>query len=201
MRKLTWTILLTFLMSIGIYAQNSGEELKQLRKQVNLPNSVQILLDKNEDFPKKQTIKIYLAIKHNKSFAKDFVKWVDKWNKENAADNGTLEIVEDISDADIAAAQFMYGLSKFVREDSISISTGRVSKDEELYGVGIGNSKIRANRGYRKLDKPLYSYLLIRNKNGTWDINFSYVDEAFDYSKTFPEARLQGLIESKMKNR
>ncbi len=201
MKKFIWVIVFTLTASFGIYAQTTTNELKQLKKEVNLPDSIPVFVDKSKDFPTNQTLKIYLSIKHNKKFAKDFTKWVEKWNSENAAQTGSLQIVDNIADADIVAAQFRFGMRKYVKEERLSVSTGRIIEDDKFIGQEIGNSKIRAGKGYALLEQPLYSYLLVRNNDGTWTINFTYVDEALDLQKSFPEARLQGVIEQKMKDR
>lgn len=201
MKKFIWVLIFSLSASFGIYAQTTTGELKQLKKEVNLPDSSPVFIDEGKDFPANQTLKIYLSIKHNKKFAQDFTKWVEKWNRENAAQTGTLQIIDNINDADIVAAQFRFGIRKYVREERLSVSTGRIPEDDKFIGQGIGNSKIKAEKGYTVLDQPLYSYLLIRNSDGTWTISFSYIDEAFDFQETFPEVRLQGVIEEKMKDR
>ena len=201
MKKLIVIILFSIIFSAGIFAQDSKDELNQLRKEVKLPKATDVFINTKKDFPTGQTLKIYLSIKHNKKFAEGFSEWIENWNDKNAARYGRLQIVNKISDADVAVAQFSYGIVKYVREDRLSISTGRVSKDPDFIGTGIGNSKIRAERGYEKLDRPLYSYLLIRNSKDSWVVNFSYVDETFDFNDTFPEARIQRVVENKMKDR
>lgn len=202
MKKIIWAAAFLLTASFGTYAQTSAGELKQLKKEVNLPDASPVFVDEDSKLPLNRTVKIYLSIKHNKKFAKDFTKWVEQWNSENAAQNNKLEIVDNIDDADIAAAQFRFGTRKYVKTERLSVSTGRIpEEDEKFIGQGIGNSKIKAERGYTVLDQPLYSYLLIRNNDGIWAINFSYIDEAFDFQKSFPEVRLQGVIEEKMKDR
>lgn len=201
MKKSIAIIVFSIIFSAGIFAQDSKDELNQLRKEVKLPKAADVFIDKRKDFPTGQTLKIYLSIKHNKKFAKGFSEWIENWNDKNAARYGRLQSVDKISDADVAVAQFSYGIVKYVREDRLSISTGRVSQDPDFVGTGIGNSKIRAERGYDKVVRPLYSYLLVRNNNNSWTVNFSYIDETFDFEKNFPEVRIQRLVENKMKDR
>ncbi len=203
MKKLLGLLFILVTASLGILAQTDKAEIKQLRQELNLSKSTPIIINKDTDFPSQNTIKIFPAIKHNKSFAKDFVEWVEDWNKDNANKFGKLEIVDRIEDADIVAAQFRYGIRKYVKAARISASTGKIGKDEDddFIGQGVGNSKVRIESGYEAVKFPLYSYLLVRGANNSWILDFSYVDNAFDYKKTFPEARLQSIIEGKMRKR
>lgn len=189
--------------SFGTLAQTDKAEIKQLRQELNLSKSTRLIADGSADFPSQKTIKIFAAIKHNKSFARDFVEWVADWNRDKANQFGKLETVDKIEDADIIAAQFRYGARKYVREARVSASTGKLGKDrdDDFVGRGIGNSKVRVEDGYEAVKFPLYSYLLVRGENDSWILDFSYVDSSFDNNKTFPEARLQGIIESKMRKR
>ena len=203
MKKLLGLLFILGTASFGILAQTDNAEIKQLRQELNLSKSMPIIISKNTDFPSQKTIKIFPAIKHNKSFAKDFVEWVADWNKDNATQFGKLEIVGRIEDADVIAAQFRYGTQTYVKEARIRASTGKISrnKDDDFIGQGVGNSKVRVESGYEAVKFPLYSYLLVRGTDDSWILDFSYVDNALDNSKDFPERRLQGIIERKMKKR
>ncbi len=203
MKKLPGLLFILAATTFGILAQTDKSEIKQLRQELNFSRSTLIITNKNANFPSQNTIKIFPAIKHNKSFAKDFVAWMEDWNKNNASQFGKLEIVSKIEDADIVAVQFRYGIRKYVKETRISASTGKISKseDDDFIGQGIGNSKVRAESGYEAVKFPLYSYLLVREANDSWFLDFSYVDAAADYEKTFPERRLQSIIASKMRKR
>jgi hypothetical protein len=203
MKKLLGLLFILVTTSTGILAQTNKAEIKQLRQELNFSNSIPIILNENTDFPSQKTIKIFQSIKHNKSFAKGFVDWVEDWNKDEANKFGKLQIVDRIEDADVIAAQFRYGIRKYVKEERVSVSTGKAGKDknDDFIGQGIGNSNVRVESGYEAVKLPLYSYLLVRGADNSWILDFSYVDSASDYSKTFPEARLQGIIESKMRKR
>lgn len=203
MKKLLGLLFILVSASFGILAQTDQAEIRQLRQELNLSKSTALIPNKNTNFPSQKTIKIFAAIKHNKSFAKDFVEWVGNWNKDKASQFGRLEIVDKAADADVIAAQFRYGTRKYVREEKISASTGKISTDKngDFVGLGIGNSKVKGESGYEAVNFPLYSYLLVRGEGDSWILDFSYVDDASDFKKTFPEARLQGIIENKMMKR
>lgn len=192
----------SLITSLGINAQTDSAQIKQLREELNIPNSSVILVNEYTTFPDGNIIKIFPSIKHNKKFAKDFVKWVDKWNRENSKQNGTLQIVDKIEEADVIAVQFRYGTRDYVREESISLSTSdKITKDHDFFGQTIGNSKIKAKKGHRKLDFPLYSYILVRGVGDTWFVNFSYMDETRRQRDNFSEVRLEGKINNQMKDR
>jgi hypothetical protein len=128
---------------------------------------------------------------------------VEEWNENKASQFGKLEIVDEIENADIIAAQFRYGAQNYVKETRITASTGKISKNknDDFIGQRIGNSKIKVENGYEVIKFPLYSYLLVRNADYSWILSFSYFDMAYNNDKTLPEVRLRGVIEGRMKKR
>lgn len=203
MKKLLGLVFVALMFSFQTNGQTNESEIKRLRQELNLSQTAVITAQRTADFPSQKKIKIFPAIKHNKNSAEDFVEWVENWNKENADRFGALEIVDDIENADVVAAQFRYGTRKHVRETRVKASIGKVSRDEDddFFGRGIGNSKVRIEDGYEAIKFPLYSYVLVRGENDSWVLNFSEVDGSLDRQKTFPEARLLSVIGSKMKKR
>jgi hypothetical protein len=199
-------VLLMF--GISVLAQTTKSDLEQLRKQINLPASASINAAPIS-FPASKPIKIYLAIKHNKSSIKDFENWVEQWNKTKAAQFGEIQIVDNLNDADIAAIQYQSGVGRTVREDSARLKTGKIPDAKDRDGVkendrfvlsGIGNSKARAEVATKTLTLPLYSYLIVRGQNSSWFVDYSRVDDRLSETD-FPEVTLQSTIERKLKNR
>lgn len=195
-----------FVFALAINGQTTKADVDQLRKEINLPALASIYESDEADFPASKPIKIYPAIKHSKSEAKRFAKWVEKWNEENAARFGKIQIVDKLEDADIAAVQYQYGAGRYVREDSIGIATkpgrsgGVFDKDDKIVLGRIGNSKVKAESAAVNLRFPLYSYLLVREADSSWIIDYSRVDERIS-NDVPPELLLQSEIESRLKNR
>lgn len=202
MNKLLLTTLLSLLISLGVNAQTDSAQFKQLRKQLKLSDSTIITSNNNQAFPVGKVIKIFTAIKHNKQYRKEFAEWVDDWNNKNSARNGMLQIIDNIEDADIVVTQFRHGTRKYVREDSVSITTSdKIQRDDDFIGSSVGNSKVRGKSGYRRLAFPLHSYLLLRGDNDSWVINFSHIDGLNNEDDDFSELRLQSIINNKMLDR
>lgn len=191
-------ILLVF--GLSVFGQTTKADLKQLQKEIGSPVSI----TRNDvSIPASKTIKIYLAIKHNKSSAKDFANWVEKWNQENAARYSEMQIVDKLADADIAAVQFQYGVARVVREESVQFKVGKVRRETDddnfvLNSIGNSNARVESSAGTLKL--PLYSYLIVRGQNTAWAVDYSRVDERIS-KKNFPELLLQSAIEDRLKNR
>lgn len=204
MKKLFFVICVLSVFGLPIFGQTSKSDLEQLRKEVGLPASVSI--SKNDaSFPDLKPIKIFLAIKHNKSASKDFINWVGKWNRTNGNQYGQLQIVDDLADADIAAVQYQFGITHFVREESVQMKIGKVPTQEEKNDKfvlnRVGNSKVKAESSVRALRIPLYTYLIARRQNSSWFVNYSRVDEMVSDENPFPEGLLQSAIADRLKNR
>lgn len=200
MKKVLFICCIMSVFGISVFGQTINSDLKQLQKEIGSPVSI----TRNDvSIPASKTIKIYLAIKHNKSSAKDFANWVEKWNQENAAQFGEMQIVSKLADADIAAVQFQYGVSRIVREESAQIKIGKAQRkndDDKFVLNRIGNPNARIESSAVTLKLPLYSYFIVRGNNSSWAIDYSRVDERIS-TENFPERLLQSAIEDRLKNR
>lgn len=204
MKKVFFIKCVLLVFGLSVFGQTTKADLNQLRKEVGLPASISIT-KADVSFPTAEPIKIYLAVKHNKRAAKDFVDWVEDWNQKNSSQFGEIQIVDNLNDADIAAVQFQFGAGRVVREESAQLKIGKGRRDDDndddkFVLNDIGNSNARVESSVRTLKIPLYSYLIVRGRNSSWSINYSRVDEKLS-GKDFPELLLQSAIEERLKNR
>ena len=81
------------------------DEFARLREQLNVPPSISVTLVESKDLPAGNPLKVYLAIEDPK-VSESFVEWVNKWNKEDGAKYGTLEVISDMTKADIYLARY-----------------------------------------------------------------------------------------------
>lgn len=195
-------VLLTF--GLSVFGQTTKADLNQLRKEIGLPASTSINRA-SVSFPAAKPTKIYLMIKHNKRAAEDFIDWVEEWNRTNANQFGQIQIVDELIDADIAAVQFQFGAARTVREDSARLKIGKGRReddndDDRFVLNDIGNSNARIESSARSLKLPLYSYLIVRGSNSSWNVNYSRVDERIS-GKEFPDLLLQSAVADGLKNR
>jgi len=81
------------------------DEFSRLRESLNLEPSFVVTLEPSENLPAATPLKVYLAIAIP-NLKDNFIDWVIKWNKENALKYGSLAIVSDLSQADIALVAY-----------------------------------------------------------------------------------------------
>jgi len=204
MKKVFFINCVLLMFGLSVFGQTTKSDLEQLRKEVGLPASISITKD-DVSLPASKTIKVFLAIKHNRRAARDFIDWVEQWNRTNANQFGEIQIVDKLADADVAAVQFQFGAARVVREDSAQLKIGKVRRetdndDDKFVLKGIGNSNARVESSVRTLKIPLYSYLIVRGQNSSWVVDYSRVDEKIS-DENFPELLLQSAIGDKLKNR
>jgi hypothetical protein len=204
MKKVFFIKCVLLMFGLSVFGQTTKADLEQLRKEVGLPVSTSITRA-SVSFPAAEPIKIYLAIKHDKRAAEDFIDWVEEWNRTNAGQFGQIQIVDELVDADIAAVQFQFGAARTVREDSVRLKIGKGRReddndDDRFVLNDIGNSKARVESSVRALKLPLYSYLIVRGSNSSWNVNYSRVDERIS-GKEFPDLLLQSAVADGLKNR
>ena len=192
------------MFGLPVFGQTTKADLNQLLKEDGLPASTSINRA-NVSFPAAEPIKIYLAIKHDKRATENFIDWVEEWNRTNANQFGQIQIVDKFVDADIVAVQFQFGAARTVREDSARLKIGKGRReddnnDDRFVLNDIGNSNGRIESSVRSLKLPLYSYLIVRGSNSSWNVNYSRVDERIS-GKEFPDLLLQSAVADGLRNR
>ena len=76
-----------------------------LRETLGVAPSLPVALASSDKLPAANPLKLYLAI-HEPSLKQRFINWVGRWNKEQAAKYGSIEIVSDLDQSDVAAVFF-----------------------------------------------------------------------------------------------
>jgi len=97
------------------------DEYTRLREMLKVQPSIPVSTA-TATFPKTDPLKLYLALEP-KGLDQGMAKWADRWNKEQAAKYGRIEIVDDLTQADIALV-VIWG-----RDESL-ISTVALTPDE-----------------------------------------------------------------------
>ncbi len=195
MKKLFLLLVILIVSAANFLAQSKNKELEALREETNLPDKEIIRVNKKIKFPNKKPLKIYLAINQSEKDAKKFEKWIGKWNKKNATKYGQVELVSDNSKADVIVAQYRVPRSKYVKESKVTV--GNVSETGKI----LPKAEVDSEYSYRRLDLPIYSYLLVRS-NGFWTIVFQNVEPVFvEEQYVNPYARLRGALKKRLKKR
>lgn len=191
--------LIIFLSIVSsVLAQTDEKEVINLRKQIKIPDRDTLRSNENAKLPDGDSLKIFLAIKRSGSEAEHFKKWVEEWNKEDGDRYGKLEIVKDISKADVVLTQFISTRIKQVGEASVRV--GNIPSP----GQSISQkTKVKVNNevGNKSLPLPVYSYL-ITHVDDVWTIIYQDVESSLPGEQLFnPELRLWRTFKEEMKAR
>jgi hypothetical protein len=82
-----------------------SDEYTRLREALKLEPSIPVILAESGKLPTTNPLKIYVA--SEQPHIKDsFVEWVNRWNKEQAAKYGTIELVPDTLQSDVSLVIF-----------------------------------------------------------------------------------------------
>lgn len=203
MAKVILTFFVAAFLSASHFGQTSKKDIERLKEEVGLPSSA-LVLKQRRAVAKNDPTKVFFVVDDSRVSEEDFKTWVDEWNRSKAASFGTLQIVSDIDDADVAAVLFRSGAAKVVREESVGLNIGRVEPQRQnndvLVLTEVGNSRVNAKSSVRTLPSPIYTYLIVRGANAAWHLNYSRVDEVIA-ENPFPERRLQNVLENALKDR
>jgi hypothetical protein len=81
------------------------DEFSRLREQLNIPPSVPVEKAESKALPAGNPLKMFLAIE-NRQITDSFVAWVEKWNKDKGLKYGSIQIVSDMSAADVFLVRY-----------------------------------------------------------------------------------------------
>lgn len=195
MKKNICTLVLLLSFVSGVFANTKDKEIALLRQQVNIADNVVIRSNKKEKLPAGQSLKVFLAIKHNKETARDFEDWIAQWNTDNAIKYIKLELVDTIESADIVLAQFVTTKGNYIEESVLTVGT--VPKP----GERKPKLRVEAGQGATRLPLPVRSFLLFRS-NDIWTVVYYDVEtNVSEKQRTFPDLRLWSALEKRMKDR
>ncbi len=160
MRKLFFLMSVLLLCSSAMLAQSATEEIKQLREHLGVSEQTKIkpatnLILQTSDKP----LKVYLATGLDMKVRDNFVRWMEKWNKSGDAKKyGLLEVVSDISQADIVLAR--YTLNEKSRTETASRPSVGTVYDPATSSVISRPTQ----RTYSYSTVPVFAYVLRRNE-------------------------------------
>ena len=81
------------------------DEFALLREQLKIAPSFPVVMAESNTLPAGNPLKVYLAVEDSES-TDSLVERVNKWNKENGVKYGSIEIVSDVSKADVLLASY-----------------------------------------------------------------------------------------------
>ena len=101
------------------------DEFSRLRAALNLEPSTPVVLNEASSLSRSKPLKMYLVIEDDR-IKRRFVEWVSKWNNQEAAKYGALEIVLSLSEADVS-------LAVLKRTDALITTLLWVGADEKVH--------------------------------------------------------------------
>jgi hypothetical protein len=149
------------------------DEYTGLREALGVAPSLPVALASSDKLPAASPLKVYVAI-HEPYVKERFIKWVGQWNKEQGAKYGSLEIVSELDQSDVAAA-FFWGTEDSVAMLPILGSAG----DEDIHEF-----------------YPATLHLVTKDSEG---VKVLWLKKAYESRKKIEDA--QGQIERELEKR
>lgn len=141
MKSLPLLILLCVIWEVGS-VQTIDDELTKLRDFLKVPASVSIVPSRSA-LPGGGSLRVYIATGDDNDLNKVFVRRISEWNKKNELKFGHLEVVPEISQAQVVLAWYSVRIEKVTQPPDDTPSDQRICCPERNY-----------------------SYLLVRTENG-----------------------------------
>ncbi|HJR07940.1 MAG TPA: hypothetical protein VJ842_11830 [Pyrinomonadaceae bacterium] len=191
--KLLAACVVLCVLSLATAGQTSRGDIARLSERLNVPASALIVNSGAARLPAGASLKIYIASVQDKTAYARFVKWADKWNRNEGARHGSLQVVNDLTQADIVLARF------HVRESTprprTTVSVGSIH--DPTRDRNASSPKI-STRTYTPTAE--YSYLLARSAD-VLTILYGDVDRTYIQDYSDPDGDLLRQLEAQMKKR
>lgn len=81
------------------------DDFARLREQLKVSPSIPVVLAESKDLPPGNPLNLYLAIE-DEAVSQSIVEWVQKWNRDSGAKYGSIEVVSDLTKADVYLARY-----------------------------------------------------------------------------------------------
>jgi hypothetical protein len=106
MKRIPLTFALLLVLGLTASAQTMEEEVERVREQLGVPESTPITLADSSNLPTANPLKVYLALGLDMEVRKLTIERIDDWNKHDAQKYGALNIVSELSQADVILIHF-----------------------------------------------------------------------------------------------
>lgn len=110
MRRLE-VIVLVLMSCVTASGQSLDAEMTKLREFLKLPAETQIV-PSTANLPNITPLKVFVATGQDKELNKVFVRRISEWNRKNGAKHGVVDVVPDISEAQIVLAWYSIPIEK-----------------------------------------------------------------------------------------
>ncbi len=110
MRVLAFAFALLLVTYNCTSAQSVDAEIARLREILNVPPSTPIVPSKSP-LPEVSPIKVFIAVGQDQKIHNAFTKRMNEWSKKDGLKYGVIEIVSNVSDADVILARYAVRLN------------------------------------------------------------------------------------------
>ena len=145
------SLVLAFLMFAPAHSQAQDRDA-QLRKTLGVSADTPIKVSLKPALPTTTPLKVTLAFGLDASVTKNFIRWVEQWNKSGDAKKyGAIELVDEVAAAEVVIVRFV--------DRGTSAGTNTSGKVTDYGFVASGNSSSSAMI-------PVFAYILNRKESG-----------------------------------
>jgi len=97
------------LLNLNIASGQGKDKLREvrLREVLNVPINTSIELSESQALPNLTPLKVYIAVGNDLKVRDNFIAWINEWNKEESSRYGSIDIVQEFKQADVALVRFI----------------------------------------------------------------------------------------------
>lgn len=164
------------LFAASAFGQDPTDELNRLRQHLGVSPTTSVKLADAHAIPAAAaTLKVYVAVGIDMVVKANFVRWFDDWNRKNGKKYGNVEVVTEITQADVIVARYTVLERATTKSDTYSnVVPGTV------YNPATNSSVTRPvsrtfSVSYSMV--PVFAYIMLAKPAGL-EIISRYTDEA-----------------------
>jgi len=189
---------LILLLATAATSQNTTEELARLREHLSLPDSTSIKVATSSALSTRRPLNVYIATGLDLGVRNNFTKWLDEWNKKDGRKYGTVEIVTDLTQADVILARYTLREKITDRTETYSNPVPATVYDPATNSTVTRPVPRTYSMSYSLV--PTYAYVIARKPDGL-EILWRYTGQASVQETTDSGKQLRDDFFKMMKTR
>jgi hypothetical protein len=193
MFKTILALALLFGFSVTGFGQDKEHELRYLRSILGVSRETPIIKAGSLKLPEVSPLKVFIATNTEVKVRDKLVEWIDKWNAEDGKKYGAIEVVEQVSQATVILARYVFPAPEQVRDEApASGSSNEPYEIDPITRKPVSNTVATRTPLTSKFRLPVYSYVILNADDGLKIIRSMadsvFVSSSIAYTSVTPDS-------------
>lgn len=167
MRRSILTVAFLLSLSGTSFGQFKDYQLKLLKAIIGVPQETRITEARSLKLPADVPLKVYIKMNTETKTRQSFIEWIDRWNQEDGKKYGTIEVVNDLSQASVILARYPTVDPLPVRDEGLAASSANEPNEiDPATRKPVDNSPLTQKPLTSKFRVLIFEYVILKSDDG-----------------------------------